>query len=222
VTTRHCPATPGGSATPPFGTEARHVLSAAAVGRVAFARQVHGAAVARAVGGGDVGEADVIVTTLAEQPLALVTADCLPILLYDPAAAVLVAAHVGWRGTVARAARAAVEGLVTLGGRPARALAAIGPSIGPCCYEVDRVVIDPLARTFPSIDRWVTDTGGGRWKLDLWAVNEDALTAAGVARSRVYNPRLCTSCRADLFHSYRRGSRGRLVTLAMLPPPAGR
>jgi YfiH family protein len=216
-TTRHCPTTP--AAAPPLSMEARTTLGDGSA-RVAFARQVHGAAVVRATAGGLLGDADVIVTTAPGQPIAVVTADCLPIVLCDPARAALAIAHVGWRGTVKRTARAAVEALVALGAEPARMIAAIGPSIGPCCYEVDRVVIDPLAAAFPSIEPWVAAKGEGKWMLDLWAANEAQLTVGGVDPANIYNARLCTACRADLFHSYRKGSRGRLTTLAMLAAPA--
>jgi YfiH family protein len=214
TTTRHCPGTPGGD--PPFGVEAGTALGAG-VAAVAFARQVHGAHVVRATTGGALGEADAIVTTAPAQPIAVVSADCLPIVLYDPEAAALAVAHVGWRGTVKHTPRAAVAALARLGAAPARMLAAIGPAIGPCCYEVDRVVIDPLGAAFPSIDAWITAKGSGKWMLDLWAVNEWALADAGLDRANVLNARLCTACRTDLFYSYRKGHRGRLITLAMLP-----
>jgi len=217
TTTRYCLRTPAGSA--PFSVEARTAISGVEgdAGRVAFAGQVHGAGVVHAAGGGRLGEADVIVTTTAGQPLAVVTADCLPIVLYDPARPALALAHVGWRGTVKGATRAAVEALIALGADPSRILAAIGPSIGPCCYEVDRVVIDPLVAAFGPVDRWAVPHSDGKWMLDLWAANEAQLAASGVARANVHNARLCTSCRTHLFHSYRRGSRGRLVTLAQMP-----
>jgi len=184
---------------------------------VAFARQVHGARAARATGGGSAGEADVILTTTAGLPVAIVTADCLPVVLYDPQVRALAVAHVGWRGTVEGTARAAVEALTALGAAPARMLAAIGPSIGPCCYEVDRAVVDPLRAARGPVEPWITPRGDGRWLLDLWAVNEAELARAGVDPGRIANARLCTACRPDLFHSHRKGSSGRLVTLAMLP-----
>jgi hypothetical protein len=214
TTTRHCPVTPDGA--PPLSVEARTALGGD-VHAVAFARQVHGAVAVRASGGGLLGEADAIVTTAPAKPVAVVTADCLPIVLWDPAYPALAVVHVGWRGTVKHAPRAAVVALAGLGARPARMLAAIGPSIGPCCYEVDHVVIDPLGAAFPSVDAWITAKGGGKWMLDLWAANEWALADAGLDPANIVNPRLCTACRADLFYSYRRGHRGRLTTLAMLP-----
>ncbi len=213
-TTRHCPTTPAGNL--PLSTEARTAFGDE-VAPVAFARQVHGADGVRATAGGSLGEADVIVTTVPGQPIAVVTADCLPVVLYDPAVRALAVTHVGWRGTVKGAARAAVEALAVLGARPSGILIAIGPSIGPCCYEVDSAVIDPLAAACGPVDAWVTPKGGSKWMLDLWAANEAELVAAGVAPGTIHNARLCTSCRRDLFHSYRRGDRGRLVTFAMLP-----
>jgi YfiH family protein len=206
TTTRHCPETPGGD--PPFGVEARTALGGG-VAAVAFARQVHGAHVVRATTGGALGEADAIVTTAPAQPIAVVSADCLPIVLYDPEAAALAVAHVGWRGTVKHTPRAAVAALARLGAAPARMLAAIGPSIGPCCYEVDEPVVGPLRAAFPGEwERWTRPRGPGKWSLDLWHANADQLVRGGVRSDAIANPRLCTSCRDDLFFSYRREGRG--------------
>ncbi len=128
-------------------------------------------------------------------------------------------AHAGWRGTVEAAARVAVDALVKAGGQPDRFLAAVGPSIGPCCYEVDAPVIDPLAAAFPDAWRhWVTAAGPGKWMLDLWKANEGHLKEAGLSEAQIDNPRLCTACRTDLFFSYRRGQgQGRLVAVAAIP-----
>ena len=97
--------------------------------------------------------------------------------------------------------------------------AAIGPSIGPCCYEVDKPVIARLDAAFPGRwGSWVRSRGNnGKWMLDLWAANEEQLREAGMRGNRIANPRLCTGCRGDLFYSYRRGDIGRLVTIAALP-----
>src|SRR5207245_11539650 len=97
-------------------------------------------------------------------------------------------------------------------------LAAIAPSIGPCCYEVDEPVTRELARAYPGRWKaWATPGRPGRVMLDLWSANEALLRGAGVDPARVENPRLCTACHPELLYSYRRGSRGRLVTLAALP-----
>jgi YfiH family protein len=188
-------------------------------GSVAFLRQVHGADVAVAGAGGLLGTADILMTERAALPLAIFTADCLPIVVFDPVGRRLAMAHAGWRGTVAGAARVTAEALVRAGGDPSAFIAAIGPSIGPCCYEVDAPVVEPLAAAFPESWRsWVTPAEPGRWMLDLWRANAEQLTEAGLGAERIDTLRLCTACRADLFYSYRRGrGQGRLVAIAAIP-----
>jgi copper oxidase (laccase) domain-containing protein len=98
-------------------------------------------------------------------PIAVFSADCVPLLLYDPEGRRLAAAHAGWRGTVQSVSRAAVEALMAAGGRPESFLAALGPSIGPCCYEVDRPVIAQLDQAFTG--RWGSmGQGGGTGQVD--------------------------------------------------------
>jgi YfiH family protein len=205
----------------PFRPQAVDLLRPAGLdlGRVAYARQVHGAETARAgARGGCAGTADVLVTTEPGVPLAIFTADCLAITLYDPSTRALVVAHVGWRGTVRGATAVAVGALEGAGGRPPRAIATIGPSIGPCCYEVDEPVITELSAAHIGLwQRWVTPAGPGKWMLDLWSANEDLLVRAGIERSGIENPRLCTACNADLLYSYRKRVLGRLATIAALP-----
>jgi YfiH family protein len=227
-TTRHFPGldAPVGRAVP-FGPEGRRILAQHGLdgGEPAFAAQVHGRAVLPARTGGRAGVGDALLTDRPGLPLAVFTADCLPLVLYDPSGGRLALVHAGWRGTVEAVARAAVEALLAAGGRPEALLAAGGPSIGPCCYEVDLPVIEPLAAAYPTRwEAWVTPRGRGKWMLDLRAANRDQLEAAGLERGRVDIPALCTACREDLFFSYRRGHRGgRLAAVAALPavPPTG-
>lgn len=217
TTTRHCPGIAAWSDAPsPFASEAAVTLASAGLDleRVAWARQVHGAGVAR-VGkdGGFAGAADVLVTTERGVPLAIFTADCLAIVLCAPEGLAL--AHVGWRGTVQGAAQAAVGAITGLGRRPSEITAAIAPSIGACCYEVDEPVAERFEAAYPGRwPRWTQALGRGRYMLDLWTANEELLREAGVAR--IENARVCTACRQDLLYSYRKGNRGRLVTLAAL------
>jgi YfiH family protein len=205
----------------PFRPEAADLLRPAGLdlSRVAYARQVHGADAARAgPAGGFAGTADVLVTREPGVPLAIFTADCLPITLYDAVAGVLAVAHAGWRGTVRGAAPAAVRALEHAGGRARDTVATIGPSIGPCCYEVDAPVVAEFdAASLGPRDRWLTRVAPDRWMLDLWSANEDLLDAAGVERSRIDNPRLCTACNPGLLYSYRKRVLGRLATVAALP-----
>ena len=224
-TTRHFPGvTAFRDPFPPIGADAGPLLVKHGLGDrpAAFLRQVHGARVVEATESGLAGDADALVTGTPGLPIAVFSADCVPLLVYDPDGRRVAAAHAGWRGTVQSVARAAVEALVEAGGRAERLLAAVGPSIGPCCYEVDKPVIAELDRAFAGRwGAWVRATGAGKWQLDLWAANEDQLLDAGMLGERISNPRLCTGCRTDLFYSYRRGHKGRLVSMAALPVSAG-
>lgn len=205
---------------PPLGALAQPLLAdnGLAAAPPAFLKQVHGARVLRASEGGLAGNADALVTDTPGLPIAVFSADCVPLLLYDPDGRRLAAVHSGWRGTVQSVARAAVDALMEAGGRPERFLAAVGPSIGPCCYEVDKPVIAQLDEAFSGRwGPWVRSVGAGKWMLDLWAANEDQLRSAGIRADAISNPRLCTGCRVDLFYSYRRGHQGRLVSIAALP-----
>ncbi len=221
-TTRHCPGiAPSDSPASPFSREAHALLGSSGLdlGRSAYLSQVHGADARRVADGGHAGAGDILLTVSRGLPLAIFAADCLAIILAAPARCLLAVAHVGWRGTVKGAAIRAVEALAALGARPGDLAIAVAPSIGPCCYEVDRPVVEPLRGAFP--DRWkawVSPAGPDKWMLDLWAANEDQLVGAGCRADRIANPRLCTACRGDLFFSYRKeGSGGRLVTVAGLP-----
>ena len=224
-TTRHFPGvTSPGQGGPPFQASALELLAQLGVAPAvpAFLRQVHGADVLPAAEGGLVGLADAVTTDRRGLALAIFTADCLPIVIYDVAGARLALVHAGWRGTAQSAARAAAAALIAAGGKPETFVAAIGPSIGPCCYEVDGPVIERFESAFPGRWRaWVTARGPGKWMLDLWQANVEQLEMAGLDPARIDSRRLCTFCRGDLFFSYRRGrGEGRLVAVAALPAGA--
>ena len=155
--------------------------------RLALNRQVHGTTVRRAVAGERTERADGLWTDEPRVPMLAMTADCVPVALArtngdKPGLAIL---HVGWRGLADGVIASGVE---TLGGRPA---AAIGPAIGPCCYEIGPEV----AALFDA------DLVGDR-KLDLWTAAERALRGAGV--EEVERTDVCTSCHPELFFSHRR------------------
>lgn len=224
-TTRHHgnfggPAAPGGPFGRAPGGPALRALGIT-VPEIRYARQVHGSAALVADGRrpGLVGTGDALVTATPGAPLAIFTADCLAVIVADPERRVLALAHVGWRGTVRGLLGPLVATLAArFGARPKRLTAAIGPSIGPCCYEVDEPVIGPLRVAFPrDAARWAEPRGAGKWSLDLWRANTDQLVAAGVRSEAIHNARLCTGCRGDLFYSYRREGGGLgLVALAVL------
>jgi YfiH family protein len=224
-TTRHQGSFDGVSApTGPFGDRQWSALAALGLESrgVRYARQVHGDVCLDADGvdpGGLVGTGDALFTRQRARPLAVFTADCVALIVADPERPALGVAHAGWRGTVRGIPGQLVAALVErAGARPDRLRAAIGPSIGPCCYEVDEPVVGPLRAAFPAAwEGWVRPGAPGRWWLDLWSANADQLAAAGVPRDAIWNPRMCTGCWRDLFFSYRKeGLAGRLAALAVL------
>jgi YfiH family protein len=175
-------------------------------------RQVHGArAVQASAPTAPLEEADVVVSAEPAVAATVSVADCVPLLLADRRTGAVAAVHAGWRGTLERAAAAGVEALRAAGSRPADLLAAIGPSIGPCCYEVSP---DLAGRFRADMSPEVVRAGAGAGPhLDLWKANLLVLEASGVAADRVDVLHRCTACERDLFFSHRRdaGRTGRQV-----------
>ena len=176
---------------------------------------MHGVEAARIVKAGHAGPVDILVTTERGLPLAISTADCLAITMYDQAAHALSVAHVGWRGTASGGAPATVRALAAAGGRPERVRVTIGPSIGPCCYEVDEPVVNRFRDAYPrDWERWMRPGRPAHWMLDLWQANEDLLGAAGVPPQMIENALARPVARALLLVS--EGDPGRLMTIAAL------
>ena len=159
-------------------------------------------------------EADIAMSGNPELALSVRAADCVPVLLADRRTGVVAAVHAGWRGTAAGAVQVAVRALQSKHGtRPIDIIAAAGPSIGPCCYEVG----DNLAAEFaahPDAPEWFT--GERKPRLDLWRATRDQLVRAGVPTRQIQVCELCTFDHATLFHSYRRdGKRAGRVAAAV-------
>ncbi|MGH3198210.1 MAG: peptidoglycan editing factor PgeF [Streptosporangiaceae bacterium] len=162
-----------------------------------FARQVHGAGV-RVVGQEDRGsgafslddaiaDADALVTSSPGVVLAILTADCVPVVLHDPVAGVLACVHAGWRGTVAQVSAAAVAAMRALGARPSDIVAGIGPAIAASGYQVGPDVHQAVTRAFgPNAAFIRPDARPGHWLLDLWAANRHALREAGVPDPQIH------------------------------------
>lgn len=180
---------------------------------IRWAKQVHGVVAAAprdpmpSGAAACAGECDVLVTDRAGEALVVQTADCVPILLAAPGA--VGAAHAGWRGTAKNVAREAVAALARLGTDPSALRAWLGPSIGPCCYEIGGEVAAQFAGDF------VRAGCGGGYRLDLAAVNVTQLAAAGIPRDAIAVHPACTLCGGEGYASYRRdGSRaGRMIAL---------
>ncbi|RJQ11595.1 MAG: peptidoglycan editing factor PgeF [Bacillota bacterium] len=168
------------------------------------AGQVHGDVVAVATRPGHQDNTDGLVTIDRGLTLAVFCADCVPVWLLDPKTPAAGVVHAGWRGSLAGIAGRAVETMrVKLGSRPRDLLAAVGPSIGPCCYEVGPEVASRARAVFGN-EVLVEEAALARPRLDLWEMNRKSLILAGLSPSRVYVSDMCTSCREDLFHSHRR------------------
>jgi polyphenol oxidase len=161
------------------------------------------------------GKADALVTDRPEVTLFLRFADCVPILLYDPRRKVAGLAHAGWKGTVLKAPAKTVRVMAArYGCRPADIWAGIGPSIGPCHYEVGPEVVDVVRQAFPEGDELLQSVNN-HWRLDLWAANARALREAGVEPAHIEVGQICTACRPDEFYSHRAeaGKTGRFGAL---------
>lgn len=180
-------------------------------------RQVHGAriAAAEACAGPNRPEADGVVSAAPGARVAVVTADCVPILLSAAQGRAVAAVHAGWRGLAAGVVEAGVAALAKLAPGPAACAAALGPHIGACCYEVDEAVLGALRPRFGrALDAALTPTRPGHARLDLGALARAALRAAGLPAAAIGSlPHACTRCDAERFHSYRRDgtAAGRLV-----------
>jgi len=196
--------------------ENRRLLAADAgfdLARLATVHQVHGRAVAFADGKNAetlaAVDADALVARGPGRAIGIYTADCVPILLDDGDGRVA-AAHAGWRGTVAGVAAAAVEALVSAGADRAKLRAALGPSIGPCCFEVG----DEVAARFLAWPDAIRAVDGKKPHVDLWAANRAQLIDAGLSPDRIDAAPPCTMCDGARFFSFRRdgGSIGQMLS----------
>ena len=196
--------------------------------RLLRARQVHGAAVVTHRAGQGIGQprdADILVTNAPEVTAAIQTADCVPILLADTRTGAVAAAHAGWRGLAQGVPGATVDAMVNeFGTRESKLIAAVGPAIGPCCYEVGGEVRDRFAAagfddweisrwfirearsspTNPAMPGLNPHASEGHWFFDLWGAARDQLRAAGVREDRIFVAELCTASHPDALCSYRR------------------
>jgi len=189
----------------------RRFRAAAGSDAIHFATQVHGRTVA-AVAAGDPPdatarrEADAVVTAASDTWVGVYVADCVPIVVADARTGACAAVHAGWRGTVAGVLGETLARMVSAyRARPEDLRVAIGPSIGPCCFEVGPEVVaaveeaDPGARAEGAII-----ASSPREHVDLWVLNQRQALSFGVPAEAVGVARLCTSCDSARFFSYRR------------------
>ena len=187
--------------------------------RFTTCQQVHGSKVVQVteelVGSGaldfanTIADTDALITNLPDVPLMLFYADCVPVLLADLETGAIGLAHAGWRGTVANIGAKTLAAMgEAFGTKPENVLAAIGPSIGACCYEVDDFVRDQAS----DYEKFFAPKGGGKYQLDLWGMNAKQLQEAGVPEGNIATAGVCTNDNVELFCSYRaeQGKTGRM------------
>lgn len=148
-------------------------------------------------------QADGLITDQVDLALMMRYADCVPLLFYDPIRKAVGIAHAGWQGTLARVGPATVKAMEqAFGSNPADVVAGIGPSIGPCCYEVGHDVVESAWGVFGEDTEALLQPGNGqRPHLDLWAANALALRRVGVTQIELAE--LCTACHTSEFFSHR-------------------
>ncbi|MEK6538046.1 MAG: peptidoglycan editing factor PgeF [Nitrospirota bacterium] len=162
---------------------------------------------------------DAIITNQRHIGIGVVTADCVPVLIYDPVQSVIASVHAGWKGTIkgilskvicrmSYKFRCHVEDIIV----------GMGPAIGACCYAVGEIVTEPLKSTNPEWGRYLKPDGNGKAKLDLAALNIRQIEDVGVLTRNIFNMGLCTSCNKELFFSYRRDGvgTGRMISGIMM------
>ncbi len=163
--------------------------------------------------GTHINQVDALLTRTPNLPLLLRYADCVPILLFDPAHRAIGVVHAGWRGTVLKIAKRAAQTMFDVfGTRPRDLIAGIAPSIGACCYRVGDDVIARVRGAFDNADQ-LLDSNANGVHLDLWQANAHQLRALGIEQIEIAN--ICTAHHTDKFYSWRaeRGKTGRFGAL---------
>jgi YfiH family protein len=166
-------------------------------------------------------QGDALITDRPQLPLAVITADCFPVLLVAPSRPVIGMVHSGRRGTAAEVVPTAVHRLCDrFGVQPAGVVVGIGPGIGGCCYEVNEASAAPFRARYGLGDGVLRPSRADHFYLDLQRLIRLQLLAIGVPSQHIWCAHLCTACHPAWFYSYRReGARsGRMLNVAMIRP----
>lgn len=191
-------------------------------GSLVFSNQVHESSL-RIVGESDKGKGfsrdsdikgiDGLLTDTPGVTLVTFYADCVPIFFYDPEKKVIALVHSGWRSTLKNIAGETVKKMVSaFGCSPGSMIAAIGPSIGSCCFEVSMDIYRTFAERYPS-SGFYTASATDKWNVDLQAIIRNELISEGLDGGNIHNSGICTKCHKDIFFSHR-GDLGATGSLA--------
>lgn len=196
--------------------------------KLVFSKQTHTTNV-RIVSESDVGkgfdkerdytDVDGLITNIKGVGLVTHFADCVPLLFYDPKKQVIASAHSGWRGTAGQIGAVTVRKMQEhFGCNPSDIIAAIGPCIKQCCYEVDLPVIEQFNATGLDVSTFTKQVDSTHYMLDLCEANRQILASAGILDKNIDVSDLCTCCNSDTLHSHRatNGNRGIMAAIIAL------
>jgi len=185
-----------------------------------MARQVHGTRIKEIQSSSDQHpeDCDALSITKTNTIAAIVLADCLPIILYDPDRHSGIISHAGWKGTTAGIGEKAVKHMINAGSRIENLVAAVGPGIGPCCYPVGNDTAKEFSESFAYPEKVVTRNSEGTFLLDLETANISRLRSCGIKEKNIAAAGFCTACRPEEFFSYRKegGLTGRHAALMVI------
>nr|WP_312577274.1 peptidoglycan editing factor PgeF [Sedimentibacter sp.] len=163
-------------------------------------------------------DVDGLITDKQNIILSTSHADCTPIFFYDPVRRVIGMAHAGWRGTVKNIAGNMIQKFAEdFNSNPKDIIAVIGPSLGQCCFEVDKDVAEIILSTNKDYEEFM-EIKGIKYHFDLWAINKYILLSQGLKSENIEISGLCTKCNNDLFFSHRgqKGKRGLMSGIIMM------
>ena len=165
-------------------------------------------------------DVDGLITNTPDVALVTQYADCTPLLFCDPVNRVIATSHAGWRGTAKEIGKVTVEKMVNeYNCKPENIIAAIGPCIGKCCYEVDEPVFEEFSKIpYLKLEQIFTDKGNSHYMLDLVEANRQILIHSGILPDNIDLSDICTCCNSDTLHSHRAtgGKRGNLAAIIQL------
>jgi len=197
-----------------FSTKDNHDLSNIKKSEIRSARQVHGTKIAiiHKHVNKNLPDADGLVTKLKNLSLAVKTADCVPLLFYDPVNKIIGVAHSGWKGTLGNITKETIEAMKILGAREKNLLVVLGPHIKKCCYNIDKEREILFRNNFPSNTSLISYRNGMAY-LNLSQAITYQLKNEGISQNNIEIIPLCTAGRPDLFFSYRRdkNNAGRMI-----------
>ena len=150
-------------------------------------------------------DGDALISNVKEVPLLILTADCVPVVIIDPKNKAIGVAHAGWRGTYDKICKNTIDEMIkNYKSNPEDLICVIGPSIGPCCYEVSKDLVEKFNTNLANHAGEFDIIKDDKYFLDLWKIDELTLKDCNVKDENIINLQICTNCNHDKFYSYRK------------------